>query len=91
MERESIEETTVGFLGDLQVAMGNAVHDGSFDLPSGSTGRGPACVLVPVSPEGESIWVGKGSVAVIHNTRWLVEEVRIPIPGEGIVTLRRLE
>jgi hypothetical protein len=43
---ETIEETTVGFLGDYRVAMASMVFDGKYTMPDGSPAQGLICVLV---------------------------------------------
>ena len=91
MTTEIIDETTVGFLGDARVAMGSIVREGTYLSPDGSTARGVTCYLIPIEPEGESILVGKGSIAEIDGALWLVEAVDVATPGDGVVRLRKMD
>lgn len=87
---ETIEETTVGHLGDCRVAMASMVFDDEYTLPNGSSARGLICVLVAIEPEGEKVWVGKGSIATIHGANWEVVNITKE-PGEnGSITLKQL-
>lgn len=86
---ESIEETTVGFLGECRVAMASMVFDGEYTLPDGSPAQGLICVLVPVEPEGESIWVGMGSIVTIHGTKWEVVNISKARGKNGSITLKQ--
>lgn len=88
---EIIEETTVGFLGECRVAMASMVFDGEYTLPDGSLAQGLICVLVPVEPEGENIWVGKGSIATIHGTKWEVVNISKERDENGSIILRQLD
>lgn len=85
---ETIEETTVGFLGDNRVAMASMVFNGNYILPNGALAKGLTCVLVPVEPEGEKIDVGLGSVANIAGTRWQVVEIAKQPGKNGSITLK---
>ena len=85
---ETIEETTVGWLGDTRVPMGN-VMNGTYTLADGTEVRGPMCALA--LPGDTSEWVGKGSVVEVEGVRWRVVEVVAPPQGLGSVTLERVE
>jgi hypothetical protein len=85
---ETIEETTVGWLGDTRVPMGN-VMNGTYTLADGTEVRGPMCALA--LPGDTSEWVGKGSVVEVEGVRWRVTEVVAPPQGLGSVTLERIE
>ncbi len=87
---ETIEETTVGFLGDYRVAMASMIFDGEYTLPDGSSARGLICVLVTVEPEGERIWVGMGSIATIHGNKWEVVDISKERGENGSVSLKQL-
>ena len=87
---ETIEETTVGFLGECRVAMANMVFDGDYTLPDGSTANGLICVLVPVEPEGEDVWVGLGSIADICGSRWEVVKISRQRGENGSITVKQV-
>ena len=86
---ETIEETTVEFLGGCRVAMASMVIDGEYTLPDGSSARGLICVLVPIEPEGEKVWVGMGSIATIHGTQWEVVNLSKERGENGSISLKR--
>ena len=85
---ETIEETTVGWLGDTRVPMGN-VMTGTYTRADGAEVRGPMCALA--LPGDTSEWVGAGSEVVVEGVRWRVTEVVNPPQGLGSVTLERVE
>lgn len=88
---ETIEETTVGYLGECRVAMASMIFDGEYTLPDGYSARGLICVLVPIEPEGDKIWVGMDSIAVIHGTRWEVVDITKNLGENGSITLKQLD
>lgn len=82
--KETIEETTVGFLGECRVPMANVVKEGRFLLPDGSQGSGLACLLI--LPDGD-VWVGVGSEVTVNGETWRVTQVNCPDDDNGSVTL----
>jgi hypothetical protein len=86
---EEIEETTVGDLDGHRVPMGNVTH-GPYRLPDGSEREGDICSLV-LPGQSPGVFVGKGSVVVVGDSRWEVMKVDNPSTGPGNVTLRRIE
>lgn len=85
---EFIDETTVGDLDGVRVAMGN-VTTGTYSLPDGTERSGDICVLAFF--DDTSVWVGAGSVVDVEGTRWEVIEVINPPRDLGCVRLRRLD
>ncbi len=87
-ERETIEETTVGTLGNLSVGMGN-MTTGEYALPDGSLRVGTICFLAPEDRDG-GILVGLGSQVEIGGFSWEVVAIEKPRGELGSVTLARL-
>lgn len=82
-QRESIEETTVGMLGEVRVPMGNMTH-GRYRRADGQEDTGRICALA--LPTG-TIFVGEGSEIEVGGSRWRVLAVD-KSPGElGAVSL----
>lgn len=88
---ETIEETTVGMLGPVRVAMANMVFDGHYELPDGTTARGLSCVLVPLEETGEKPWVGLHSEVTIHGARWKVVDIRKEQNENGFIKLEQID
>ena len=85
---ESIDETTMGELGDARVGMASMTTM-AYTLPDGTEQTGLVCALV--LPDQEGIFVGMGSHFVADDHTWEVIGIE-KSPGElGSVTLRRLE
>ena len=84
---EFIEETTVGDLDGVRVAVGTVVRSGRYPLADGSGGMGPAAILA--LPDESSIWVGAGSVVAVEGTTWTIVRVDAPSGENGEVFLRR--
>ncbi len=87
---ETIEETTVGMLGDMRVGMGNMVFEGDYELPDGTMAHGLACALVPLEEEDNKLWVGLNSEVTIDGTRWKVVDIRKERNENGYVTLEQI-
>ena len=60
---ETIEETTMGNLGDVPTGMAS-MGMGSYTLPDGSEVKGMSCVLAPT--DQENVIIGMGSVAEVQ-------------------------
>ena len=84
---ERIEETTLGNLGGVEVAMANVTDDYTFILPDSTVGRGRACLLI--LPD-EDVWVGVGSEVFADGALWKVIRLESPPGGSGVVTLERV-
>lgn len=82
---ETIDETTVGFLGDARVPMGN-VSTGTYALPDGTERSGDVCTLA--LPGDTHQVVGAGSVVTVDGQKWTVVKVHNPPQGLGSVTLK---
>ena len=80
---ESIDETTVGMLGDVRVPMGNVTTD-VYTLPDGTEARGLVCALA--LPDG-AVFVGLGSEVEVAGRRWRVIGLEAPEDDLGSVTL----
>ncbi len=87
---ETIEETTVGLLEGHRVAMASMIHEGQYLLPDGTIGKGLSCVLVPIKPQGDDVWVGLGSQVEFGGTTWQVTELHKPDNGNGEIRLRKI-
>jgi hypothetical protein len=66
-----IKETTVGYIDDLEVGVGN-IWEREYSLPDGSTKTGLTAQLFM---DESWLFVGKGSVVDIKGTKWEVIEV----------------
>ena len=88
---ENIEETTVGMLGDIRVAMANMVFEGSYERADGSTAAGLACVLVPLDGSDAKYWVGLDSRVTIGGAHWQVTGISKPRHGNGSISLRSVD
>ncbi len=85
--RETIDETTVGMLGEHRVPMGN-MTTGAYTRADGTEARGVICSLV-IDPSQPGVFVGLGSVVTVGGVRWEVVAIE-KTPGElGSVTLER--
>jgi hypothetical protein len=75
-----IRETTMGWVGDVQVGVANVL-----DEPGGAT-----VLLWPDAPGAERTRVGAGDVVTVGGVQWEVVEVALGSDGgRGAVTLRR--
>lgn len=75
-----IRETTMGWLGDVQVGAANVLEE-----PGGAT-----VMLWPDAPGAERTRVGAGDVLAVGGADWEVVEVTAGGAGRrGAVTLRR--
>ena len=76
-----IRETTMGWLGDVQVGVANVLEEAG----------GATVLLWPDAPDAERTRVGAGDVVAIGGASWEVVEV---VAGggraRGAVTLRRV-
>ncbi len=85
--RETIDETTVGMLGEHRVPMGN-MTTGAYTKADGTEARGVICSLV-VDPQQPGVFVGLGSAVTVGGVRWEVVAIE-KTPGTlGSVTLER--
>lgn len=80
----------MSILGDCSVAMANMVLHGEYALPDGSMAAGICCVLVPVNPAGEKVWVGMGSIATIHGMHWEVVAIKKVSGENGSIVVKQL-
>ena len=86
--KETIEETTMGTLGDVPTGMAS-MGVGAYLLPDGSEAKGMSCVLAPV---GEAnVIVGLGSIVDVQGDRWEVVQIEKTRGEPGNVTLELRE
>ena len=83
---ETIEETTMGTLGDVPTGMAS-MGMGSYALPDGSEVQGMSCVLAPT--DGENVIIGMGSVVEVQGVEWEVVGIEKTRGEPGSVTLQR--
>jgi hypothetical protein len=91
VDRE-LMETTVERLGGVRVGIGNIFED-EYELPDGSTARGPSAHLVELRGEdpNPAHVVGAGSVVAIGDARFEVLDVLPHGAGSGSLKVRELE
>ena len=85
--KETIEETTMGRLGDVRTGMAS-MGKGTYTLPDGSEVDGMSCVLAPDGEE--NVIVGLGSVVGIQGVQWEVVGIEKNRGEPGNITLQVL-